>query len=92
MDTPLIDLDELSNHLLDLNELLKERCEGYGAVISFDFSKREVNRSDRVMTFVIVGEDLEHAIDEFKTEDSSHGLIESDFIEPVFIIQLQVTY
>lgn len=42
------------------------------------------------MTFVVVGDDLDHALTEFKNEDRSSGMDEYDFMPEVMTVQFQV--
>lgn len=92
MDKRLSSLEQIKIDLADLEQQLEQNVHPYGAIVSFDFSKRKANRDNRVMTFPITGDDFKHALEEFKNRDESSGLIESDFFAPVLNIELEVSY
>ncbi|WP_063664386.1 hypothetical protein [Aliivibrio fischeri] len=89
-NTTLLPLSALKSDLEDLETTLANGCYGYGAIVSFNFANRQYNRQNKVMTFVIVGDDLDHALSEFKNEDRSSGMNEYDFMSDVMSIQLEV--
>lgn len=90
MSKTLLSMLELETSLEDLKFAMENGCHAYGAIVTFDMAKRSANRDSITHTFVITGDDFEHAIAEFKEEDRSSGLIESDFEQPVLTVQLEV--
>ncbi|MFS1427531.1 hypothetical protein LMH73_010275 [Vibrio splendidus] len=88
----LLSLLELEVPMEDLKDAMETGAPSYGAIITFDMSKRCANRDSITHTFVITGEDFDSAISEFKREDRSDGLFETDFDQPVLTVQLEVGY
>ncbi|ELA8197379.1 hypothetical protein RGL65_001361 [Vibrio parahaemolyticus] len=74
----LVDFEEIEPFLSSIQENLSHTADRYHALICFDMSKRKINRSNQKHLFVISGDNLAHALEEFKITDESSGLVESE--------------
>lgn len=90
MGKKLLNLEKMTMHFADLSAVMESEMPQYAAIITFDFSKRKINRSNNLHTHVIHGDDLESAIEEFKLKDDSCGTLDTDYESPVFRIEMEV--
>ncbi|MCX8796138.1 hypothetical protein [Vibrio parahaemolyticus] len=74
----LVDFEEIEPFLSSMQENLSHTAARYHALICFDMSKRKINRSNQKHLFLISGDNLAHALEEFKSTDESSGLVESE--------------
>ncbi|EQM48250.1 hypothetical protein D051_1070 [Vibrio parahaemolyticus VPCR-2010] len=74
----LVDFEEIESFLISIQEQVIHTSSRYHALICFDMSKRKINRSNQKHFFLIFGENLAHALEEFKSTDESSGLVESE--------------
>lgn len=86
----ILPIDTMIEELGYVDYYMKKHNHCYGAVISFDFSKRETKCSEYAMTYAVTGDNFQQALDDFKASDLSKGLTESDYNHPVFSIQAEV--
>lgn len=74
----LSDFEEIEPFISSMQENLSHTADRYHALICFDMSKRKINRSNQKHFFLISGDNLAHALEEFKSTDESSGLVESE--------------
>ncbi|EGR5926940.1 hypothetical protein BS028_09010 [Vibrio parahaemolyticus] len=76
----LVDFSEIESFFSSstMQENLSHTADRYHALICFDMSKRKINRSNQKHLFLISGDNLAHALEEFKSTDESSGLVESE--------------
>ncbi|KAA1254771.1 hypothetical protein F0M16_10920 [Vibrio cholerae] len=73
----LVDFEEIESFLNSIHEQVIHTSSRYHALICFDMSKRKINRSNQKHLFLIFGDNLAHALEEFKKSEESSGLVES---------------
>ena len=83
---------EIQPYIEDLNQLAENEVFSYGAVISLDLSKREINKQNRKVYYSIYGDDLSDAISNLLNSDEGDGLYDDDFNKYIMKVEYKKSF